>query len=141
MKKILLPVDGSRTCVLSLEYAKQIAEKFDSEIVLVNVQNISTVVTWGVDSLYTKDNVFDPHKMAEEIIKDAAKTFEGTGIKVILKSAIGDPAVQILKLAESEDCDVIIMCTHGMSATKRFLLGSVTNKVVHHAHIPVLVVR
>lgn len=141
MKKILLPVDGSKTCNLSFEYAKTLAEKFGSEIIIVNVQNINTVVTWGVDSLAYKDNVFDPHKLAEEIIKDASKFFDGTGIEVTLKSAIGDPATQILKMAESEHCDVIVMCTHGMSATKRFLLGSVTNKVVHHAHIPVLVVR
>jgi nucleotide-binding universal stress UspA family protein len=62
-------------------------------------------------------------------------------LKIQIKETAGDPAVEIIEEAKKGEYDLIIMRTHGMKATKRFMLGSVTDKVVHHVGIPVLVVR
>ena len=67
--------------------------------------------------------------------------FAGTDIPIKTLTCFGNPASKILDVIEQEKVDFVVMCTHGMSATKRFLIGSVTNKVVHHSKVPVLVVR
>jgi nucleotide-binding universal stress UspA family protein len=69
------------------------------------------------------------------------KPYEDLGLKIQIKETAGDPAVEIIEEAKKGEYDLIIMRTHGMKATKRFMLGSVTDKVVHHVGIPVLVVR
>jgi nucleotide-binding universal stress UspA family protein len=61
--------------------------------------------------------------------------------KVQTKQTSGDPAEEIVKMAENEGFHLVVMCTHGMGITKRLLIGSVTNKVVHHSQIPVLTVQ
>ncbi|WP_432663823.1 universal stress protein [Wukongibacter baidiensis] len=141
MKKILLPIDGSEICPKAYEHAKKIAEKFDSEIVIFNAQDLTPPFGWLYDPVVSKNEENTPEKIAEKIVKDGMDAFAGTGIKVTTETALGDPATTILEAAKKEGCDLIIMCTHGMSRSKRFLLGSVTNKVVLHAEIPVLVIR
>lgn len=141
MKKILLPIDGSHICSKAFEHAKKIAEKFDSKIIIFNAQDLTPPFGWLYDPVISKNEKHNPEKIAEKIVKDGKKAFDGTRINTTTKTALGDPAVTILEVAEKEECDLIIMCTHGMSKSKRFLLGSVTNKVVLHSTIPVLVVR
>lgn len=141
MKKILLPIDGSDICPKAYEHAKKIAEKFDSEIVIFNAQDLTPPFGWLYDPVISKVEEHNPEKISEKIVKDGKAAFDGTGINVTTETALGDPASTILETAKKEGCDLIIMCTHGMSRSKRFLLGSVTNKVVLHAEIPVLVIR
>lgn len=83
-------------------------------------------------------------KWSEELmvaIEEAEKYFKDLGIKVDTRIVEGYPATEILEISEKENFDLIIMPTHGMSAIKRFTLGSVTNKVVHNSKVPVLVVK
>ncbi len=141
MKKILLPIDGSEICPKAYEHAKKIAEKFDSEIVIFNAQDLTPPFGWLYDPIVPKNEENNLEKIGEKIVKNGMDAFSETGIKVTTKTALGDPATTILEAAKKEGCDLIIMCTHGMSRSKRFLLGSVTNKVVLHAEIPVLVIR
>ena len=75
------------------------------------------------------------------MLDKTAEYFEKKGVSAKAKLVKGDPASDIIDEAEIGEYDVCIICTHGMSAGKRFLLGSVTNKVVHHIKIPILVVR
>ena len=187
MKKILLPVDGSNSSSKTYEYAKDICEKHDGQLVLLYVKennpwNYGNIIPYfdgntvlmqeyigedegtedrGFKEKYTKDkNEIKEHdfkdvdihnfdkviesyskKVSTKILEDAAKYFRENGLEVETRLETGDPASKIMNIAESEDFDLIIMCTHGMSAIRRFTLGSVTNKVVHHANIPVLVLR
>lgn len=141
MEKILLPIDGSQICCKAFEYAKKIAKKFNSKIILFNSQDLTPPFGWLYDPVIPKNQKHNPEKITEEIVEEGKKAFEGTGINVITKTSLGDPATTILEISEREECDLIIMCTHGMSKSKRFLLGSVTNKVVLYSKIPVLVVR
>ncbi|MCK5763740.1 MAG: universal stress protein, partial [Clostridiales bacterium] len=79
---------------------------------------------------------------SRDIVSKVAKFFKDTDIKITESTSIGDPASEILHLTENDETiDIIVMSTHGMSTTKRFLLGSVTNKVVHHINIPILIIR
>ena len=53
----------------------------------------------------------------------------------------GEPIAEILRLAEEEKADLLVIATHGRTGLKHFFLGSVVERVIRHAHCPVLVVR
>lgn len=140
-KKILVPIENVTTCKKALEYALDLALKYDAELVLFNAQEIAPAFLWADEPIVINNYEYNPEKLALQIVTDASGFFSGQQVTLTLRTAIGDAAYGIIETAEQEHCDLIIMCTHGMKAVKRFLLGSVTNKVVHHAHIPVLIVR
>ncbi len=141
MKKILVPVDGLETCGKTFETAGSLADKFGAEIVVLYVKH--TIDPLSHPGYVALEEHSDIH--IEDIAKDISKkavdklVHEGRKIHAVIEA--GDPASVIIDVASREKCDMIVMCTHGMGAMKRFFLGSVTNKVVHHADVPVLVVR
>lgn len=140
-KKLLVPVDGTNACNKAFTYAIQIAEKFNAEIVLFNAQEITPTIAWVNDPIVYSQTAIDPEKIAKDILSIASKCFEETDLIISTKFAIGDAAHAILDICDELQCDTIIMATHGNKAIKRFLLGSVTDKVVHHAKVSVIVVR
>lgn len=138
MNKILLPVDGSESSA-SYNMARSIAEKFDATIIILHVDEPITPIYWANETLTMENPTVTCTNNGEAIVDEVSKLF--SDIKIEKLCRFGDASSVILETAEEEDVDIIIMCTHGMSAIKRFLLGSVTNKVVHHATKPVLVAR
>lgn len=138
MKKILLPVDGSES-KSAYDMAKSLAETYQATIIILHVDEPITPIYWTSDTMSMEAPVIPHTDNGERIIDEVCKLFEGINTVKMCKS--GDASSMIIEVSEEEECDVIVMCTHGMSAIKRFLLGSVTNKVVHHATTPVLVVR
>ena len=141
MKKILVPVDGLDTCQKTFETAASLADKFGAELLVLYVKPVIDPLSHP--SYVALEEHSDIH--IEDISKDIAiKSVEklvGEGRTVNSVIEGGDAASTIIDVASRENCDMIVMCTHGMGAVKRFFLGSVTNKVVHHAEVPVLVVR
>jgi nucleotide-binding universal stress UspA family protein len=126
MKKVLIPIDQSEHSMMSFEYADQFYEKYGSEITVLNVQR----------------KMYDSDKPGDEILKRAEEFFKRRDISVVLRSEkSNDTAEKILEISEKEGFDLIIMTSHGMHAGKRLRLGSVTNKVVYHVKIPILVVK
>ncbi len=126
MKKVLIPIDQSEHSMKSFEYADQFHEKYGSEITILNVQG----------------KAYAGEKSSSEILKRAEEYFKRRDISVVLRSEkSNDPAEKILEISEKEGFDLIIMTSHGMHAGKRLRLGSVTNKVVYHVKMPILVVK
>lgn len=74
-------------------------------------------------------------------LSEAAKMAEKAGVEVRTVAREGEPADAILDVAEEEEIELIVVGHKGMTGTKRFLLGSVPNKVSHHAPCSVLIVR
>jgi nucleotide-binding universal stress UspA family protein len=74
-------------------------------------------------------------------LKEAAELADEQGIEAKTFARQGDPADAILDVAEEEGGDLIIVGNKGMTGAKRFLLGSVPNKVSHHAPCSVLIIR
>jgi len=138
MKKILLPLEKTSEEVEVIDEAVKIAQKFDSTITIFHVDDSKVIIN---------EFQYNP-KAYEEILKSREidnekliKSYEDLGLKIQVKETAGDPPVEIIEEAEKGEYDLIIMRTHGMNAKKRFMLGSVTDKVVHHTSIPILVVR
>lgn len=138
MNKILLPVDGSESTA-TYEMAKSLALKYDATLLILHVDEPITPIYWANDTLTLENPTITCTENGGPIVEDATKHFAGIPLQTMCR--FGDASSVIIEIAEEEACDMIVMCTHGMSAVKRFLLGSVTNKVVHHATVPVLVVR
>lgn len=77
----------------------------------------------------------------EATLRDACEQAEGAGVAVETHARQGDPADAILDVAEERGSDLIVVGNKGMTGAKRFLLGSVPNKVSHHAPCSVLIIR
>ncbi|SHI36233.1 Nucleotide-binding universal stress protein, UspA family [Dethiosulfatibacter aminovorans DSM 17477] len=132
MKKILFPTDGSAECQKAYDMAEELAKKFDSEVTVFYVYDIH--VMKGYEVTTTEEE-------GKKIIGKTVEYFKDRDVRVGSKIVKGYPAEAIIEEAEEGGYDLVIMCTHGMSARKRFMLGSVTNKVVQHVKVPMLVAR
>ena len=83
----------------------------------------------------------NPREDVDATLKAAAEQIEKAGVEVQTFAREGDPADAILDVAEERKADLIVVGNKGMTGAKRFLLGSVPNKVSHHAPCSVLIIR
>ena len=83
----------------------------------------------------------NPREDVDATLADAAEDLEESGVNVETFAREGDPADAILDVAEETGADLIVVGNKGMTGAKRFLLGSVPNKVSHHAPCSVLIIR
>ena len=77
----------------------------------------------------------------EAVLKESAEKAQEAGVDVETFAREGDPADAILDVAEEQNADLIVVGNKGMTGAKRFLLGSVPNKVSHHAPCSVMIIR
>lgn len=141
-KKILLPTDGSKYSENSEKHALFLAEQSGAEIIALSVvENTFSLGLPSDDTIYhinemlkkeTKKNLDKVERMKDEANSD---------VKISLKVAEGSPADVILDTAESEDVDLIVIGRSGKSGFDRFIMGSVSDKVVKAAKCSVLVIN
>ncbi|NOY40198.1 MAG: universal stress protein [Nitrospirae bacterium] len=139
MKKILIAHDGSKSSNKALKIAVEIAVKFDSTLYVLSV----------VPELYlTELTDFDRQRITEALTEETNKTMEKVRSslashtiehKTLVRQ--GDPAEVILDTAKKMKVNLIVTGSHGRHGATKFLLGSVSSKVLDHAHCPVLVVK
>ena len=144
-KKILLPTDGSEYANKAAEHAIWIARASGAEIIALNVIETSSLVGLPAEDLIVriKEMLKEEGRVALEHIFEMAtkENLEEGDLKVTLKTKEGSPADVILKTIDKEDIDLVVMGTSGKHGLDRFLLGSVTEKVVRSAKCPVLAVH
>ena len=146
MKKMLVAYDGSDASKKAIELVKKCANKED-EITLLTVvpaelaeSSFTKMLLPTIDlSGFVKSGSFKDK--ARESLSKVVKDLENDVSKVNIAVEDGDPADEILISAKKADADIIILGYKGYGKEGRFLLGSVTDKVVRHAAISVLVVR
>ncbi len=144
-KKILLPTDGSAYANKAAEHAIWIANASGAEIIALNVIETSSLVGLPAEDLIVriKEMLKEEGREALDHIFEMAEkeNVEDGNLKVTLKTEEGSPADAILKTIEKEKIDLVVMGTSGKHGLDRFLLGSVTEKVVRSAKVPVLAVH
>lgn len=139
LSKILLPVDFSERCLGAARYAASLASRFQAEIVLLHVVE---PLRYDFGELEFAGIV--ANEVIENRITQARRqldTFlapELAGARVNRVLLEGDPARRIVGYAHDEQVGLIAMPTHGYGPFRRFILGSVTAKVLHDADCPVL---
>lgn len=138
LDRILLPVDFSDRSFGAARYIEALADKQDSEIHLVHVliplsYEMSALDVGGtVISELNTDREADLREQLDSFLTEELKPF-----RVFRHLLEGDPAKRIVEFAHSNHCGLIVMPTHGYGLFRRFLLGSVTAKVLHDADCPV----
>jgi len=135
--KVLVPVDGSSYAENAVKYASDLAKRYGSSVTLIHVVATRVYAMAEVGVLISKDL----EKEGEEILKRSRELATSLGITANTKLASGVPAEEIVRFAESEKFDLIVMGSRGMSEVKAFFLGSVSDRVSHHAKCPVLIIR
>ncbi len=137
MKKILVPIDGSQNSLEALKCAIDMADKYGSQIILVNAQKPATFER----SIPVDENPDILKEHAKEVIDKGMEVLKDSSVNVKTEAVVGDPAEQILYLVDREDADLIVMGSHGASGMRRFLIGSVSNKVLQHSPKPVMIIK
>jgi nucleotide-binding universal stress UspA family protein len=141
---IVVGTDGSDTAGEAVRQATELAKAVGAKIHLVSAfepvgnqrlreerQQVPEDMSWMVNQ---REDV-------DATLKAAAEQIEEAGVEVETNARQGDPADAILDVAEEKNADLIVVGNKGMSGAKRFLLGSVPNKVSHHAPCSVMIIR
>lgn len=140
-KKILAPTDLSDLSLAAVRYALEIALQQSGEVVIYNV--IGEDGEWfGKDDPLNPATAFVPRQRERlsEAVKQRFGDFIGK-VKILESVEAGVPHLLIVRKAEEENADLIVMSTHGRTGIVKLVLGSVTANVVAKAPCPVLSIR
>lgn len=136
--RILLPTDGSETTDRALEHALDLAGQYDAELHVLYVVD-ATVFANDVE---TGTIVEEFETVGNRIVDNATQRAADAGIEPARTAVVrGTPHERILEYIDENDIDLVVMGTHGRTGLDRYLLGSVTEKVVRLSDAPVLTVR
>jgi nucleotide-binding universal stress UspA family protein len=141
-KTILLTTDFSETSKQAMRDGRAMAEKFEARIVLAYVapDRLPAMVIEYADASLEDILARQKEQAAKQLELLAAENL-GPDVPFTTRVVVGAPHVEITKLAEECNADLIVMATHGHGFISHAVLGSTTERVLHHAPCPVLVVR
>ena len=142
-KRIIVPLDGSNRAEQAIPIAARIARASKGSIILLQVVTVpfeigSQVVLLSGFSSTTLENDINT---ATHYLAAIARRDELDGIGLKMKVLTGSAAQKIQDVVVDEQADLIVMCSHGDTGIKRFMLGSVAQKVARHSTVPVFVLR
>lgn len=135
-QRVLLATDGSKYSKAATERAIDFAEAYGGELMVVSVVDVPS--EFYAEAPKVEDELIDK---ARRYMADVKKQAEAVGIKTETFVREGEAYKVIVGLAREQNINTIVMGSHGRTGLKRLLMGSVTEKVIGHAHCPVLVVR
>ena len=152
-KRILVPLDGSRFSSQALSYARDIARRYQSELVIIRVVPPATVIPsstateMGVDPtaariavqsarIQDRVNVMRVRKYLQRKLRATTKQ----GIEGSYHIALGEPGESIVQYSAEKNINLIVMMTSGKGGLKRAILGSVADEVTRKAGVPVLLI-
>ncbi len=145
-KTILVPHDFSSCANHAAALARDVARTTGARLILVHIAEVPTGL--GADTAIMPETGGAPIKLrdyavqgAEERLEDLASRLRKDDMAVAIAVAIGNPVDEILRAAADAGADLIVMGTHGRTGLRHLITGSVTEKVVRHASVPVLTVR
>jgi len=141
---IIVGTDGSETAAQAVEQAAELAAQLGATLNIVSAfepipearlkaerAEAPTDVEWAIN----------PREDVDAMLNKTAAPYRDRGIEITLTPRAGNPSDAILDVAEEIHADLIVIGNRGMTGAKRFLLGSVPNKISHHAPCSVLIVR
>ena len=143
-ERIVVGTDGSETATEAVRTAVELAKLSKAKLEIVSAyepvpqsrlreegEGISGDVSYAVN----------PREDVQLILDNAAALAKKEKVDVVTHPREGDPADAILDVAEENDADLVLIGNKGMTGARRFLLGSVPNKISHHAPCSVLIIR
>ncbi|MBV8621247.1 MAG: universal stress protein [Curvibacter sp.] len=142
-KHILIPVDGSTTAALAVDKAIALAKAFSSDVTAIYVIDPYPFTGVGADFAYGQSQYLSAATAeANASLAAARKAIEDAGV-VVKTTVVEGHSIHrgILDTAETLGSDLIVMGSHGRRGIEKLVLGSVAQKVLSDAHLPVMVVR
>jgi nucleotide-binding universal stress UspA family protein len=139
-KRILVPIDGSPLAEQALPHAVALADCFQAELILLKVLTpLAETRNLPIGAVRKAQKI--THCLANDYLDRITTEIQERDIHVRTVTIEGQPQVQIIRFAEEELVDLIVICTRGHSGFSRWLMGSVADRVTRGVSIPVLLVR
>ena len=145
--KILVCSDGSEGAMTAARMGAQIAQKFHSDVLLLHTYELAAAAypafVVGIWELAVSPEGVDSYAQDARVALEAhtGKVFRDAGVAYAALIERGHPVEVITRLAAEREADLIVIGSRGLSGAEAFLIGSVSEGVLHHAHCPVLIVR
>jgi nucleotide-binding universal stress UspA family protein len=142
--RIVVGTDGSETAGQAVSQAAELAKLSGAKLDIVSAyEPVSSKRTGGeqLDAPADVQYQIGPREDVNLVLESAAAAAKAEGLEVQTHAVSADPAEAIISVAEETNADLIVVGNKGMSGARRFLLGSVPNKVSHHAPCSVIIVR
>jgi len=137
-KRILIAYDGSVHSQRSLGCAKDLAQKYGAELVLVHAYHpVSRELGLSLFQQVEGEMIAAGRK----VMQAAQSELASSGLQVTNELLEGPPAEALLRVAETRHCDLIVMGSRGLGDLQAALLGSVSHKVLQHSTVPVVIVK
>lgn len=140
LKTILVPVDFSPGALHALDFAVSLARRLGSSIMLVHVMD-SIYVSGRFGSRRLRSLRAEAHEESKRLLAALAKCRVRPHVPVQHRLLSGLPGAKIVEMSLKTGADLIVMGSEGRIGVKRFLIGSMAERVIRDAHCPVLVVR
>jgi nucleotide-binding universal stress UspA family protein len=141
---IVVGTDGSDTARQAVRQAIDLARQLGAQLQIVSAYEPVPRSRLREEAQQAPEDLqwmVNEREDVDATLRDAASEAEQAGVTASVYSRQGDPADAILDVAEEQSADLIVVGNKGMTGAKRFLLGSVPNKVSHHAPCSVLIIR
>jgi len=141
---IVVGTDGSDTATEAVRQAIVLAKPLGASLQIVSAYEPVSDTRLREEAQQAPQDLqwmVNPREDVEATLRDAAELAHEAGVRTETFARQGDPADAILDVAEENHSDLIVVGNKGMTGAKRFLLGSVPNKVSHHAPCSVLIIR
>jgi nucleotide-binding universal stress UspA family protein len=141
---IVVGTDGSETARKAVQQATELAQQVGASVSLVSAyEPVANQRLREEKREVPKDMewMVNPREDVEATLQQASESIKQASVEVTTFAREGDPADAILDVAEELGADLIVVGNKGMTGAKRFLLGSVPNKVSHHAPCSVMIIR
>jgi manganese transport protein len=136
-RKILVALENSSADESLLSHVTELAQRLGSELLLVHVADGWAARNFNQLKLAESEEM----KADRAYLENIALRFRARNLTTSIQLALGDPAKEIVKIAQSEPCDLIAMASHGHRLIGDLIFGSTTHQVRHATAIPVLIVR
>jgi len=143
-KKIIVAIDGSVHTQMVLDSAIALAKAFDSTVEICHAICMPPMLPdlMGGEVAFMPQMIEDLEKNGQKVIDDAKKYLEEKGVKNITTFMdIANPANMILERVKNENFDLVVLGSRGLNEFEGFLMGSVSDKISHHAKCSVFIVR
>ncbi len=148
INKILCPTDLSKPSYEALRAANELALHFSAELILIHVVSPvpvypapvtpgTTAPSAGLVASYQQEMEVYAKKSLDQVVQERVSE----GIKWDTRVTLGDAAEEIVGVAANDNVDLIVIATHGLTGWRRFMFGSVAEKVVRLAPCPVLTIQ
>lgn len=140
-RQILIATDGSETANEAADFGIEMVGCSGAKVYAVYVIDTTPYRSVSLDKIWSKETLEEFEKVGHEATSYIEKTGKAAGMEVESRVLKGNPAEKIISFAEDNNIDMIIVGSLGKGRYERAVLGSVSEKIVKHAKVPVMVVR